>query len=62
LTVRRVLVALAVGAAFVVGIGLGEALHDRPDLSGTQTILHTLTGLPARSIATETGSVTGSRP
>jgi hypothetical protein len=62
LTVRRVLVVLAVAGAFVLGIGLGEALHDRPDLSGTQTILRTLTAVPTRSIATETGSVTGSGP
>jgi hypothetical protein len=60
--VRRLLLVLAVVIAFVVGIGLGEALHDRPDLSGTQTIVHTLTAVPTRSITTETGSVTGSRP
>jgi hypothetical protein len=40
---RRVLVAVAaVFVAFVVGIALGEALHDNPQPGGKQTVILTL--------------------
>jgi len=33
---------LLLGAVFVVGVAVGEAVHDRPDLGGDQTIVRTL--------------------
>ena len=38
---KRVLLALAILAAFAVGIALGQALHDNPTPGGQQTLLHT---------------------
>jgi hypothetical protein len=38
---NRVLLALAVLAAFAVGVALGQALHDNPRPGGEQTLLHT---------------------
>jgi len=58
---RRVLIAVALCVAFVAGIGLGEALHDRPDLSEKQTLVRTLKPLPA-AVTTETITVTTSNP
>lgn len=59
---RSLLVLVGLAVAFVVGIGVGEALHDRPDLSGKQTIVRTLTPLTIASVATETVTVTTSTP
>jgi hypothetical protein len=60
---RRTLLWLAaLVLAFLLGIGLGEALHDGPD-SGTQTLVRTLTPLtvpPATGATTVT--VTTSNP
>ena len=50
---------LLLGAVFVVGVAVGEALHDRPDLGGNQTIvrtLHPVTIAPAPQTVTVTGS------
>jgi hypothetical protein len=58
---RRLVFVVALCVAFVAGIGLGEALHDRPDLSDRQTLVRTLTPLPA-GITTETITVTTSNP
>jgi hypothetical protein len=56
------LVLLALGVAFVAGIGFGEALHDRPDLGGTQTLIRTLHPLPITPLPPETVTVTTSAP
>jgi hypothetical protein len=44
--------------AFVVGIALGEALHDNPTPGGTQTLVRTLHPLPLAPAARETVTVT----
>ena len=44
--------------AFVVGIALGEALHDNPAPGGTQTLVRTLHPLPLAPAARETVTVT----
>jgi hypothetical protein len=43
---RGLVALLAVALAFVVGIALGEALHDNPKPGGTQTLVRTLTPVP----------------
>lgn len=55
---RRALLAAALLVAFVVGIALGEALHDTPDVGGTQTLVRTLHPLPLAPAARETITVT----
>jgi len=57
---RRLLVLVAVGVAFVVGLGFGEALNDQPDLGGTQTLIRTLRPLPITPVPPETVTVTTS--
>jgi hypothetical protein len=61
--VRRLLAAVA-GAAvvFVVGVALGEALHDNPKPGGTQTLVRTLKPLPLAPAARETVTVTVQNP
>jgi hypothetical protein len=54
------LIALAV--TFAIGIALGEALHDQPDLSGDQTFVRTLHSLTLVPQPTETVTVTTSSP
>ena len=49
---------LALLAAFVVGVGLGEALHDNPKPGGTQTVVRTLHPLPLVPVAQNTVTVT----
>ena len=39
---RLAAILVVVAAAFVLGIALGEALHDRPKSGGTQTLVRTL--------------------
>jgi hypothetical protein len=55
---RRLLVLGALVVAFVVGIALGEALHDNPEPGGTQTLVRTLHPLPLAPAARETVTVT----
>ncbi len=55
---RILLVVLALAAAFVVGIGLGEALHDNPNAGGSQTVVRTLRPLPLVPVAQNTVTVT----
>ena len=59
---RWLVVVLALGAAFAVGVALGEALHDGPDLSGGQTVIRTLHSLTLVPQPTETVTVTTSKP
>jgi hypothetical protein len=54
-------VLVAVVGAFVLGIGLGEALHDRPAVGTNQTLVRTLRPLPLAPIAPETVTVTTSK-
>jgi hypothetical protein len=55
---NRLLVAGGLVVAFVVGIALGEALHDNPSPGGTQTLVRTLHPLPLAPAARETVTVT----
>jgi hypothetical protein len=59
---RRLLLLSLLGVAFVVGIGVGEALHDQPDVAGTQTLIRTLRPLPVTPIPPETVTVTTTVP
>ena len=60
---RRLLAAL-VGAivVFVIGVAVGEALHDNPKPGGTQTLVRTLKPLPLAPAARETVTVTVQNP
>jgi hypothetical protein len=55
---RRLLLAVAVVAVFVVGVAVGEALHDSPKPGGSQTLVRTLHPLPLAPAALETVTVT----
>ena len=59
---RLAAILVVVAAAFVLGIALGEALHDRPKSGGTQTLVRTLEPSQVASIVTETVTVTSSNP
>ena len=61
---RRRVPAWLIGAAallvtFLVGIALGEALHDNPKPGGTQTVVRTLSPL---TLAPSTVTTTGRNP
>jgi hypothetical protein len=59
----RLLVPIAGAAvAFLVGVALGEALHDNPRPGGTQTLVRTLHPLPLAPAARETVTITASKP
>jgi hypothetical protein len=60
--IRVALAAVAVAAVFVVGIALGEALHDNPTPGGTQKLVRTLRPLPLAPAARETVTVTVQGP
>jgi hypothetical protein len=53
---------LLLGLAFVVGIAVGEALHDSPASGGTQSIVRTLEPLPLAPAAERTVTVTTTAP
>lgn len=55
---RLVLGAIALAAAFVVGIAVGESLHDNPPPGGTQTLVRTLRPLPLTPAPAGTVTVT----
>jgi hypothetical protein len=59
---RRVAVAAGVVLVFLVGIAVGEALHDNPRPGGDQTLVRTLNPLPLAPAARETVTVTVSNP
>ena len=59
---RPLLLALAAVVLFVVGIAVGEALHDNPKAGGTQTLVRTLSPLPVAPAARETVTVTVQKP
>jgi hypothetical protein len=52
------IVAAALVVAFVVGIAVGEALHDNPEPGGTQTLVRTLQPLPLEPAPGSTVTVT----
>jgi hypothetical protein len=52
------LFALAFVVVFVVGLAVGEALHDSPKPGGTQRLVRTLQPLPLAPAALETVTVT----
>jgi hypothetical protein len=60
--IRRALVAAGVVVVFVVGIAVGEALHDNPSGGGTQTLVRTLKPLAVAPAARETVTVTVQKP
>src|SRR5207237_9768878 len=57
---RRLLVLAGLGIAFVLGLGLGEALDDGPSGAGGQTIVRTLRPLPITPLPPATVTVTTS--
>lgn len=60
---KRVLAAVIVaGLLFVIGVAVGESLHDNPKPGGTQTIVRTLKPLPLAPAARETVTVTTQNP
>jgi hypothetical protein len=59
---RLVLTVVGAALVFVVGIALGEALHDNPKPGGTQTLVRTLQPLPLAPAARETVTVTVQNP
>lgn len=48
--VRTVLVLIAIGAAFVLGVALGKALNDSPRKGNTITYVRTLEPLPQQPV------------
>jgi hypothetical protein len=55
---RRAFFAGAVAVMFVLGIAVGEAMHDNPKPGGAQTFVRTLKPLPLAPAALETVTVT----
>ena len=60
--IRRIALALGVLLVFLVGIAVGEALHDNPHAGGGQTLVRTLNPLPLAPAARETVTVTVQNP
>ena len=58
---RVVAILLGLAVAFVLGIGLGESLHDNPGSGGSQTLVRTLNPLPLVPVAQNTVTVTVTR-
>ena len=55
---RRLVFWLLIAFVFLVGIGLGEALHDNPSPGGTQTLIRTLPARALVPVAVDTVTVT----
>jgi hypothetical protein len=60
--VKIVAVVVGLALALVVGIAVGEALHDNPSPGGTQSIVRTLEPLPLAPAAERTVTVTTTSP
>ena len=60
--IRVALLVVGVALVFVVGIALGQALHDNPKPGGTQTLVRTLRPLPLAPAAVKTVTVTVTTP
>ena len=60
--IRALLALVVVAVVFVVGLAVGEALHDNPKPGGTQTLVRTLRPLPLAPAARETVTVTVHSP
>jgi hypothetical protein len=59
----RLLVAVAAAVVlFVIGIAVGESLHDNPKPGGTQTLVRTLKPLQLAPAARETVTITVQNP
>lgn len=58
---RRLVIAVVVVAAFVVGLVVGEALQDNSQPAGTQTLVRTLEPLPLAPATVSTQTVTVDR-
>ena len=60
--IRPLVAAGAILLVFLLGIAVGEALHDNPAPGGGQTIVRTLTPLPVAPAARETVTITVQNP
>lgn len=60
--IRAVVLVVAAAVVFVLGVALGEALHDNPKPGGEQTLVRTLKPLPLAPAARETVTVTTQNP
>jgi hypothetical protein len=58
--VKIALAAVGLVVVFLIGIAVGEALHDNPTGTGTQTVVRTLQPLPLAPAARTTVTVTTS--
>ena len=60
---RRLLAAVVAAAAvFVVGVAVGESIHDNPKPGGSQRLVRTLEPLPLAPAALRTVTVTVTQP
>jgi hypothetical protein len=59
---RAIGLVVLLGVVFVVGIAVGEALHDTPRPGGTQSLVRTLTPLGLAPAARSTVTVTVTSP
>jgi len=55
---RRLLTALGVVVAFVLGLAVGRSLDDNPQTGGQQTLVRTLQPLPLAPAARSTVTIT----
>ena len=60
--IKRIALGLGILLVFLIGIALGEALHDNSHPGGDQTLVRTLNPLPLAPAARETVTVTVQNP
>ena len=60
--IRVAVIVVSLAVVFVVGVAVGEALHDNPRPGGGQTLVRTLRPLPLAPAARETVTVTTQNP
>jgi hypothetical protein len=60
--IRLIVAAAGAVVLLLVGVAVGESLHDNPKPGGTQTLVRTLTPLPLAPAARETVTVTVQNP